>query len=333
MRVAIMLWSKKHGIGKGLFMEVMGAIYGPHYMLINEPEHITGRFNGHLKNLLFIAVDEASFKGDRAASSKIKGMVGAPTVTSETKNLNPITTKMFNMLFFLGQKPDILHVEKDDRRYFVIHCKEEKMPYAEAGALDAGIKSGEIPSTFLYYLQHLELPADYRQDDFPDTAARSEAKIGGLTRDEAFLYNCLYDGHFSSDKTHSNADSVTFGNTTAWPLVKGVIRADALSDAYEQHVEKKDKYIPNWSAFSRILRDKKDGIPLILSTPGWQKMVDGDRFQALLLPGLADARLIFEKACSVASSVWDGGYNPMDEDVEGQEQAVKVAARIAKGAL
>ena len=63
------------GIGKGFFASCLGAVLGHHYIELNDPVYLVGRFTHHLRDKLVIYADEGSFSGKKA-TDKLKNMMG-----------------------------------------------------------------------------------------------------------------------------------------------------------------------------------------------------------------------------------------------------------------
>lgn len=75
------------GVGKSLFFEVLvgGLFHRESRAVMCHAQHLTGRFNGHLENKLFVFSDEALFAGDRAAGNQVKTMLSSEAIHIEPK--------------------------------------------------------------------------------------------------------------------------------------------------------------------------------------------------------------------------------------------------------
>jgi hypothetical protein len=72
--VAVVLRGPK-GAGKGTLAKIMTLLFRHHALAISNPAHLTGRFNGHLADVLFLFVDEAFWAGDKAGEGTLKALV------------------------------------------------------------------------------------------------------------------------------------------------------------------------------------------------------------------------------------------------------------------
>lgn len=73
------------GAGKSTFGDAMARIAGRHGMNITSSDLLTGRFNDHLRDVLLLHADEAVTPQDRAAESRLKGLITQNTLTYEGK--------------------------------------------------------------------------------------------------------------------------------------------------------------------------------------------------------------------------------------------------------
>lgn len=73
------------GVGKGIFLSNFGRIFGNHFLQINNSQQLTSRFNSHLRDVLFLFVDEGFWAGDKAGEGVLKGIVTEDFLTIEGK--------------------------------------------------------------------------------------------------------------------------------------------------------------------------------------------------------------------------------------------------------
>ena len=70
--VALVLQGEK-GSGKGTWFVALRRIFGPHGLHIASSKHLTGSFNGHTRNCLFLFADEAFWARRPARRERAKG--------------------------------------------------------------------------------------------------------------------------------------------------------------------------------------------------------------------------------------------------------------------
>src|SRR5262249_19597172 len=76
------------GCGRGVFFRAMKEWFGGHALHISSVEHLTGRFSGHLRDVVYLFADEAYWPGDKQAEGVLKRLVTEPTLTIEQKGID-----------------------------------------------------------------------------------------------------------------------------------------------------------------------------------------------------------------------------------------------------
>ena len=79
------------GTGKGVLCSQFGALFGPHFIHVSQPSHLTGNFNSHLKDKLVVYADEAFWAGDKKAEGVLKAMITEDTIQIEMKGKDVLT--------------------------------------------------------------------------------------------------------------------------------------------------------------------------------------------------------------------------------------------------
>jgi hypothetical protein len=131
--ILIVLKSEVQGTGKSFFSEYLGDIWGKHYHQVSHPDHITGKFNGHLEYCLLLGVEEAAIINDKKAENILKDLITRSTQTIERKNINAQPGKPnFIRFIFTGNRDKMVDIEAKDRRFQIFEVspdhKNEK-PY------------------------------------------------------------------------------------------------------------------------------------------------------------------------------------------------------------
>jgi hypothetical protein len=121
--VAVVLKGGK-GIGKGVFVNYFGAIFGEAFLPISDSDSFTGRFNMHLSKSLLVFLDEAVWGGDKKAEGKLKQLITEPTVLFEPKGIDSITLRNYINVIIAGNEEWIVPATGDERRFFVLEPSE-----------------------------------------------------------------------------------------------------------------------------------------------------------------------------------------------------------------
>ncbi len=107
------------GTGKGFVAHAYGKLWGAHYVTVTHPEHVVGRFSGHLMSKRFVFIDEGTFGGNRQVAGQLKVRITEPVLMFERKGIDPI--KMKNRMIFMVASNELSAVPADinDRRWQV----------------------------------------------------------------------------------------------------------------------------------------------------------------------------------------------------------------------
>ena len=121
--VAVVLRGLK-GTGKGTLGQILHRLFRHHAMHISNPPHFTGRFNGHLVDVLFLFVDEAFWAGDKAGEGTLKALVTEPTIPIEPKFVNLFQTTNRLKILMASNADWVVPATADERRYFVLDVSD-----------------------------------------------------------------------------------------------------------------------------------------------------------------------------------------------------------------
>ena len=77
------------GTGKNRFVECFGRLFGPYFLTVTSLEHITGKFNSHLKYAYLVHANEAVWGGSQKEIGALKAFITDPTIVIEGKGKMP----------------------------------------------------------------------------------------------------------------------------------------------------------------------------------------------------------------------------------------------------
>ena len=145
------------GTGKGKFLQQFGSLFGSHFMEVANGEHIVGKFNVHLSQLLLLGADEAYWNGDKKAEGILKNLVTEPKITIERKGIDSVSMDSFLRVVLITNNDDVVPASGDERRWFVLDIADTyKANHAYFKAIDDHMDSGGREA-LLYYLKHYEI--------------------------------------------------------------------------------------------------------------------------------------------------------------------------------
>ncbi len=124
--VAVVLQGNR-GTGKGKYANAMTALFGPHATTVSQASHLTGHFNGHLKDCTFLFVDEGMWAGDKAGENVLKALITEPVIQMEKKFQDPTPIKNRLHIMIASNSEWVVPAGAHERRYFVLHVSDVHM--------------------------------------------------------------------------------------------------------------------------------------------------------------------------------------------------------------
>lgn len=190
--VAVVLVGGK-GCGKTTLGDLMGKLHRAHGMSVSDPKFLTGSFNAHMRDLLFMFCDESFWAGDKSAEGTLKARVTGQTLTIEAKGVDAITAPNMMSIMMATNNEHAVPSSSDERRWFVLRVSNIKQgDFDYWNKLNANIESGGAEA-FLHYLQKIDLTG-FNVRSVPHTEELANQKIYSFGALDDFLYQALSDG-------------------------------------------------------------------------------------------------------------------------------------------
>lgn len=238
MRTALVLHGPQ-GTGKNLFFEAVMAIYGEYGRIIDQAA-IEDKFNDWASRKLFMIADEVVARQELFhIKNKLKGFVTGEWIRINPKNVAAHDERNHVNLVFLSNEAQPLVLEKDDRRYAVIHTPQKMSPEFYQEVRDE-INAGGIEALH-WHLLNLDLTGFDEHTKPPVTRAKND--LIELSMDSV--------GSFLHDWQQGEVEEAPF-----CPAL-----GTHLFDAYRKHCEKTGERAP---------RSQKQFIGYIKLLPGWR---------------------------------------------------------------
>jgi len=131
------------GTGKGTLARALRHILGQHGLAISNSKHLTGNFNGHLRDTVFLFADEAFFAGDRAHVGVLKSLITEPYLTIEAKYANAVQMPNYLHVMMASNEDWVVPASLDARRFFVLEVPSSKAnDHAYFGAIWQEMENG-----------------------------------------------------------------------------------------------------------------------------------------------------------------------------------------------
>jgi putative DNA primase/helicase len=173
MRTALVFHGPQ-GTGKNLFFESVMAVYGEYGRIVDQSA-VEDKFNDWASKKLFMIADEVVARQELFhVKNKLKGLVTGTSIRINPKNVAAHDESNHVNLVFLSNESQPLVLEKDDRRYTVIHTPE-KLSEAFYQDVRDEINAGGIAALHHYLLQ-LDL-GDFDEHTKPPMTQAKQALI------------------------------------------------------------------------------------------------------------------------------------------------------------
>lgn len=187
------------GTGKGTLAKVLRHILGQHGMVISNSKHLTGNFNGHLRDCVFLFADEAFYAGDPSHVGVLKSIITEPHLTIEAKYANAVQMPNFLHLMMASNEEWVVPASLDSRRFLVLEASDAHAndhPYF--AAIWAEMKAGGYEA-MLYDLLHHDLTG-FNVRQVPVTDGLQEQRKLSLGKSESWWLDALHRGYVFKSK-------------------------------------------------------------------------------------------------------------------------------------
>jgi hypothetical protein len=164
------------GTGKGVAVTQFAKLFGQHFVHVQSPRLLVGRFNAHLQDAVIVFADEAFWAGDKSAEGVLKAMVTEETLPIEPKRVDVLFIKNYVHLLIASNNEWVVPAGLEERRFAVIdvgdkHIQDHDYFEAIVNQMEHGGRAA-----LLHHLQHWDVSqVDLRK--LPQTVALEETKI------------------------------------------------------------------------------------------------------------------------------------------------------------
>lgn len=217
------------GVGKSKLGEWQRKIIGKrHSLVIDKAEQLTGKFNAHLEQALFVLAEEAFFAGDPKAKNALKHLATGQDQSYEGKGKDTRSGESYCRVMMPTNEEWAVPVGVGDRRYFVLDVgvarKEDKAYFA---AIDAQMHDGGAAAMLHDLLVRNASFASMGKP--PMTDAKKDQITLGMSPRMKWLASVLADGEFTFKREAGRAG-------VEWPDVGGEVPKSDVFDSYRDFV-------------------------------------------------------------------------------------------------
>jgi hypothetical protein len=166
-------------------------MFGQHALAVSSPRAVTGQFNAHLRDLVFLLANEAFFAGDRASVSTLKALITDETLFLEQKGIDAVEVPNFLHILMTTNAGWAVPVALDDRRFVVLDVASTRVGDRDYfRELHAAVNDDGAIAAMLDDLLHHRLDG-FEVRDIPATAARRDQMVQSLEGEQAWLFYVL----------------------------------------------------------------------------------------------------------------------------------------------
>lgn len=277
----------KQGTGKGTFVETIGKLLGSHYAPLASLDQILGRFNSHLKNAILIFADEAIWGGNKKEVGALKALITEPKLFIEGKGKDGYWIDNFKHLIVSSNEDWAVHLDPDDRRFFVLDISAERKEDIEYfGKIRDQLDSGGYEA-LMYDLLHEDLTG-FDPKIMPENFAGFDMKLQSAPNIDQFIYTSLKEE--------------CWDHTCMGP--SGVIKDLEIDKFYELYTD--------WCSLEKqpVLKKEVVGRRLKVIIPGVKtkrtpRVENGRRPTMYTFPPLDECRASFQRLYKQNSEIWE----------------------------
>jgi hypothetical protein len=187
------------GTGKGTFARSLKHLFGQHGLQITSSNHLTGRFNSHLRDCCLLFADEALAPEDKKAESILKGLITEPEFTVEGKGLNAIQARNRLHIIMASNEEWVVPAGADERRFAIFTTAEGRKSKEYFTELYTQMSNGGLEA-MLHDLQAVDLTDWHPRYNVPETKSLNDQKEQSLNPADQFFLNLLEEGRIPGAK-------------------------------------------------------------------------------------------------------------------------------------
>ncbi len=222
------------GVGKGTLAKAIKRIVAQHALAISNAKHLTGNFNAHLRDVVFLFADEAFFAGDRAHVGVLKAIITEPYLTVEAKYANAAEVPNYLHVMMASNEEWVVPAAMDSRRFFVLVVPDTvRNNHDYFGAIAKQMDEGG-DAAMLHDLLQIDL-ANFNVRAVPTTEGLQEQRKLSLGTNEQWWLDCLERGYVFRSKLGLDAVFRTW---------HPMISTDLLFASYEEYAKSRGERRP-----------------------------------------------------------------------------------------
>jgi hypothetical protein len=181
------------GTGKGTLGKAMCRIFGQHARHLSSPEHLTGRFNAHLRQCCFLFGDECYGPKDKSAEGTLKRLITEPTLQIEPKGRDVVEEPNRLKVMLASNNEWVIPAGAHERRFAAQEVADTHRQNPNwFGPIYQELRSGGLEA-MLFDLLHCDL-GDWHPRQIVRTAALAKQQEESLSPLDQWWFELLQTG-------------------------------------------------------------------------------------------------------------------------------------------
>jgi len=224
------------GTGKGVFVSMIGKLFGAHYMAVSHSSQVAGRFNSHLSDKVLVFIDEGFWAGDKQSEGVLKSIISEKYLAVEKKGVDIVQVKNNINLIMASNNDWVVPAGVDERRFFVLDISEkyQKDHKYFKSIINQMYKQGGLEAMLYDLLKHDFKKTNLRE--YKQTDGLFEQKLHSMSIELSYFYERLQEGDLLSSDSEREDE---FGSVDKW----GKILCDKQYNDYIIYSDKmKNRY-------------------------------------------------------------------------------------------
>lgn len=234
----------ERGTGKSIFCNFFGSLFEPHRYTASDIQELTGKFNAHIGQCVFVVAEEAFDLRDKRHESVLKERITGTTTGIQRKGVDTIRLPNYIHLMMTSNNERVVPAGDKERRFFVLRVASNHIGeslYWRAILQDQ--ESGGLPN-LLYFLRSVDL-SDFDVTKIPHTKELREQQEHNLSHELDWLLEKLETGQWFTD------------GTVKW---EGPIRKKRLHEDYRTYMANLNaRFVKGERAFHHFIMSELPG--------------------------------------------------------------------------
>jgi hypothetical protein len=195
------------GAGKGMWFRALVRCFGEHGLHITNREHLTGRFNAHMRACLFLFADEAFWPGDHQGEKVLNQLITEDKFMLEQKGVDAGMWPNRLAVGIAANDEWVIPARDGERRYMMLESAAtwahgradpaKRKTYFKA--LDHEMRNGGL-AAMMHELMAVDL-GDWHPREVPDTEALQQQKRRSLAPIDQWFLTMLEEGQLPGTAT------------------------------------------------------------------------------------------------------------------------------------